>query len=89
VADDIETIIRRVVREELDRSRPDADPQAEPKRAYTVQGMSKAYEVSVSYLRNEIAIGKLRPKYLGRKPLIGIEEADRWFAALPCDRPTA
>lgn len=87
MADDIESIIRRVVREELNRSRPDADPQAEPKRAYTVQGMSEAYEVSISYLRNEIATGKLRPKYLGRKPLIGIEEADRWFASLPDERP--
>lgn len=57
------------------------------KRAYSVQSMSDAYEVSVSYIRADIAEKKLRPKYLGRKPLIGIEEADRWFASLPDERP--
>lgn len=89
MADDIESIIRRVVREELNRSRPNAEPQGEPKQAYTVQSMSEAYEVSVSYLRDDIATGKLRPRYLGRKPLISIAEAERWFAALPADRPSA
>jgi hypothetical protein len=49
--------------------------------------MSEAYEVSVSYVRADIAAGKLRPKYLGRKPLIGIDEADRWFDSLPDERP--
>lgn len=57
------------------------------KRAFSVQSMSESYETSVSYLRADIAAGKLRPKYLGRKPLIGIEEADRWFANLPDERP--
>jgi hypothetical protein len=57
------------------------------KRAYSVQSMSDAYEVSVSYIRNDIATGKLFPKYLGRKPLIGITEADRWFDSLPDERP--
>lgn len=57
------------------------------KRAFSVQSMSESYETSVSYLRADIAAGKLRPKYLGRKPLIGIEEADRWFASLPDERP--
>lgn len=89
MAGDIESIIRRVIREELNRSRGDNDPQAEPKQAYTVQSMSDAYEVSVSYLRSDIATGRLRPKYLGRKPLISVEEAERWFSALPDDRPAA
>lgn len=57
------------------------------KRAFSVQSMSESYETSVSYLRADIAAGKLRPKYLGRKPLIGIDEADRWFASLPDERP--
>ncbi|TDW50451.1 hypothetical protein EDF52_10312 [Curtobacterium sp. PhB42] len=87
MVDDIESIIRRVVREELERSRGDAAEQATSKRAYTVQSMSEAYEVSVSYIRNDIATGRLRPQYLGRKPLIGIDEAQRWFAALPPERP--
>ncbi|MCS6547650.1 hypothetical protein NYS50_07170 [Curtobacterium flaccumfaciens pv. flaccumfaciens] len=46
MADDIESIIRRVVREELERNRGDAAEQATGKRAYTVQSMSEAYEVS-------------------------------------------
>lgn len=87
MANDIETIIRRVIRDELDRDRPEA-AEVTSRRAYTVQSMSEAYEVSVSYLRADIAAGKLRPKYLGRKPLIGIEEADRWFAALSDERST-
>jgi hypothetical protein len=56
------------------------------KRAYSVQSMSEAYEVSVSALRNEIAERKLRPKYYGRKPLIHINEADRWFESLGDER---
>jgi hypothetical protein len=77
-----------VVREELERAQGPAEEAAVVKQAYTVQSMSDAYEVSVSYLRDDIARGKLRPKYLGRKPSIGIEEARRWFASLGDDRPT-
>lgn len=89
MADDIESIIRRVVREELERARGVSTSEgAEGKQAYTVQSMSEAYEVSVSYIRNDIATGRLRPHYLGRKPLIGIAEAERWFAALPVERPS-
>lgn len=88
MAGDIESIIRRIMREELNRARPESEPELDGKRAYSVQSMSDAYEVSVSYLRDDIATGKLRPKYLGRKPLISVAEAERWFAALPDDRPT-
>ncbi|QZQ54814.1 hypothetical protein KZI27_16250 [Curtobacterium sp. TC1] len=84
---DIESIIRRVVREELERNRGEAAEQATGKRAYTVQSMSEAYEVSVSYIRNDIAAGRLRPQYLRRKPLIGVAEAERWFEALASERP--
>ncbi len=53
------------------------------KRAYSVQSMStrtkSASPTSAQTLRDK----KLRPKYLGRKPLIGIEEADRWFRITP------
>ncbi|WP_132048702.1 hypothetical protein [Curtobacterium sp. PhB136] len=88
MAEDIESIIRRVVREELERAQVPTEQAAELKQAYTVQSMSEAYEVSVSYLRDDIARGKLHPKYLGRKPLVGIEEARRWFASLADDRPS-
>lgn len=86
MAGDIESIIRRIIREELTRAKPEAEPELDGKRAYTVQSMSEAYEVSVSYLRDDIATGKLRPRYLGRKPLISRAEAERWFGALPEDR---
>lgn len=89
MAGDIESTIRRIIREELARAQPAAEPEADDKRAYSVQSMSDAYEVSVSYLRDDIATGKLRPRYLGRKPLISVAEAERWFMALPDDRPTA
>lgn len=87
MADDIESIIRRVGREELERNRGNTAEQATGKRAYTVQSMSEAYEVSVSYIRNDIATGRLQPQYLGRKPLIGVAEAERWFAVLASERP--
>jgi hypothetical protein len=51
--------------------------------------VSEAYEVSVSYIRADIAKKKLRPKYLGRKPLIGIDQADRWLDSLRDERPGA
>ncbi|QQD76925.1 hypothetical protein I8920_03970 [Curtobacterium sp. YC1] len=89
MAGDIESIVRQIIREELSGVRPESSPELDGKRAYSVQSMSDAYEVSVSYLRDDIATGKLRPKYLGRKPLISVAEAERWFAALPDDRPTA
>jgi hypothetical protein len=50
--------------------------------------MSEAYEVCLSYLRADIADGKLRPRYLGRKPLTGVDEADRWFVSSPMKNPT-
>lgn len=87
MAGDIESIIRRIIREELTRAKPEAEPELDGKRAYSVQSMSEAYEVSVSYLRDDIATGKLRPRYLGRKPLISRTEAERWFTALPDERP--
>lgn len=87
MAEDIESIMRRIIREELARAKPDAEPELDGKQAYTVKSMSDAYEVSVSYIRNDIANGQLRPQYLGRKPLVGVEEARRWFAALPSERP--
>jgi hypothetical protein len=89
MAADIESIIRRVVREELERGREGEERAATGRQAYTVKGMAEAYEVSVSYLRQDISKGNLRPKYLGRKPLIGIDEADRWFDSLPDERPGA
>jgi hypothetical protein len=89
MAADIQSIIRRVVREELERVRGGEEQPATGKRAYSVQSMSEAYEVSVSYIRADIAEKKLRPRYLGRKPLIGIDEADRWFDSLPDERPGA
>lgn len=87
MSDDIESIIRRVVRQELERSRGGEAELTAGKQTYTVQSMSEAYEVSVSYLRSDIAEGRLRPKYLGRKPLIGIDEAQRWFASLSNEKP--
>lgn len=91
MAGDIESIIRRIIREEVARAKPGAGPELDldGKRAYSVQSMSEAYEVSVSYLRNDIATGKLRPRYLGRKPLISATEADRWFMGLADERPIA
>lgn len=66
----------------------DVTPEIERgKRAYSIQSMSEAFEVSVSAIRNDIADKKLSPKYYGRKPLIGIKEADRWFDSLPDERP--
>ena len=87
MAEDIESIIRRVVRQELERSRADTAEMNAGKHAYTVQSMSEAYDISVSYLRAEIADRKQRPRHLGRKPLIGIDEAERWFASLPDEKP--
>lgn len=57
------------------------------KRVYSVASMAQAYELSPQAIRDEINSGRLSAKYFGRRQLIEPLEAQRWFEALPSERP--
>jgi len=49
--------------------------------AYTLKELATAYRVSSGLLRLEIARGHLRPARIGRRVVISIAEAERYFKA--------
>lgn len=53
------------------------------KRAYSVAEFAAAYGICRAQVYVEIKTGRLAARKIGRRSLISIEEAQRWFAALP------
>jgi hypothetical protein len=65
-----------------------SNTEVEPtKKVYSVSSMATAYELSPQAIRNEINAGRLSAKYYGRRQMIDPLEAERWFKALPSERP--
>ena len=56
--------------------------QAE-KRAYTVQEAAAAYGVSADVIRAHIRAGSLAARYPTSRPVLGAQELEDWFNALP------
>lgn len=57
------------------------------KISYSVANLAAATDLSVDSINKAIKNGDLVAKYFGTKPLIGREEAQRWFASLPDEKP--
>lgn len=64
-----------------------ADFKTDDKISYSVRSLAAATELSVDSINKAIKNGDLVARYFGTKPLIGREEAKRWFEALPDERP--
>ena len=62
------------------------DTQLE-KLSYSVQTLAVATELSVDSIQKAIKRSELVPSYFGSKPLIPVEEARRWLASLPNEKP--
>lgn len=56
-----------------------------PQRAYTVQSASKAYDVSTEVIRAHIRNNNLIARYPTSRPIIGADELEAWFNALPTE----
>jgi hypothetical protein len=58
------------------------------KLAYSIPNFAKAVDLSETTVREAINKGDLIPSYPARKkPIIPTDEAKRWLAALPVERP--
>lgn len=55
------------------------------KRAYTVQEAAAAYGVSADVIRAHIKAGNLSARYPTSRPIIGADELNAWFEALPSE----
>lgn len=53
------------------------------KKAYTVQEAAAAYGVSADVIRAHIRAGSLAARYPTSRPVLGAEELEAWFNALP------
>ncbi|WP_097180710.1 hypothetical protein [Curtobacterium sp. 314Chir4.1] len=100
MVDDIETIIRRIVREELgrffDRHPDGAETESAPEPAsgdtarmlWDVAGVAELTGLSRQYIRNDIRDEKLDAGRLhGKKFVIDSREALRYAEWLAADRP--
>ncbi len=58
------------------------------KKAYTVQEAAVAYGVSPDVIRAHIKAGSLVARYPTSRPIVGAEELNDWFEALPEDSPS-
>lgn len=54
--------------------------------AYSIKNLAKAIDLSDETIRQAIKAGELTPAYVGTKPLIMREEAERWLRSLPTER---
>lgn len=59
----------------------------ETKKAYTAQEAAKSYGVSADTIRAAIKRGDLTAKYPTSRPIIGADEMNSWFEALPSEAP--
>ena len=57
------------------------------KLSYSLRSMADATDLSIDSIRKAIDAGDLVPSYYGTKPLIPRDEALRWLAALPTEKP--
>jgi len=55
------------------------------KKAYTVQEAASTYGVSADVIRAHIKAGSLAARYPTSRPVIGADELDNWFNALPSE----
>lgn len=55
------------------------------KQAFTVQEAASAYGVSAEVIRSHIKAGSLAARYPSTRPVIGAEELQEWFTALPSE----
>lgn len=55
------------------------------KAAYTIPQAAEAYGVSHNVIRAHIKAGNLIARYPTSRPVIGAEELDAWFQALPSE----
>lgn len=65
-----------------------ADFKTDDKISYSVRSLAAATELSVDSINKAIKDGDLVARYFGTKPLIGRDEALRWFESLPDEKPT-
>ena len=56
-------------------------------KAFSIARLAEVYDLSPDSITKAIKNGDLAPRYFGTKPLIAVEEADRWFATLPEEKP--
>lgn len=56
------------------------------KLAYSLDEFADAVSLSKAQLRKHIDAGELRPSYSGSKPLITLEEGQRFLESLPSER---
>lgn len=54
---------------------------------YSIQALADATHLSYETIRLAIQNNELAPKYSGRKAVIPVEEARRWLASLPDEKP--
>ena len=82
-AEQIENIVRRVVREELDAQGIDG---THPLRvALTLRDAAAATGYSLEVIRQQIRKSYLVPSYANSKPVVMVEELLRWLRTLPAD----
>ncbi len=67
----------------------DHDTASTDQGAITIAEFCRRYPVSRTKLYEEINAGRLTAKKSGRRTMIGVEEAQRWFASLPEYAPTS
>ena len=57
------------------------------KLAYSLDEFAVAVSLSKAQLRKHIDAGDLVPSYSGAKPIVPLDEAQRFLATLPTSRP--
>jgi hypothetical protein len=70
--------LRSTERTDVEKSAPDV-----PRLAYTVAELAAAIGVSDQQIYNHIKRGDIKPKYSGKKTIIPVAEAQRFFDELP------
>lgn len=89
--DGIESIIRRIVREEIDRAAAatlHGTPVDDRKLLYSVADVAAVTGMSAQYVRNDIRSGRLTASQpSGTKYVVGRETAIRYAAWLRAGRP--
>jgi len=53
------------------------------KKAYSITEFADTYSIGRSKVFEEIVDGKLKVKKCGGRTLVGVEDAEEWFANLP------
>lgn len=78
----LEGLVRRAVREELARLEP-----TPPRLALTLPEAARATGYSLEGIRQIIRLGQLVPSYANSKPVVMVEELERWLRSLPAENP--